>query len=185
VPPVCQCEIEGTHIPIDVLLLLQPLDVQVRYGHGKSVVESYSAQRQRDAETGHAGHIFRDGDTVGVQLVQHLVGNHEVDHTLLINARAEVLVVAARETCADTVMCVNHARDTIEAETIKLVLFHPESQIAKQETEDFVVTIVEQPAVPQLVPSLRTLVEVLVIATIEQVEAVQNVLRGVAVNDIQ
>jgi hypothetical protein len=57
-------------------------------------------------------------------------------------------------------MSVQHARDTVEAETVELVLLHPESQIAEEEAQDFVAAVVEQPAVPQLVPSPCTLVKV-------------------------
>src|SRR5690242_8472903 len=46
VPPVCQCEDEAAHVPVDVLLLLQPLDVQIRHSHCQSVVKSNSTQRQ-------------------------------------------------------------------------------------------------------------------------------------------
>ncbi|KAI7092158.1 1,4-alpha-glucan-branching [Hortaea werneckii] len=43
VATVGQGEAEVAHVPVDVLLLFQPFDVEVRYGHGESVVESYSA----------------------------------------------------------------------------------------------------------------------------------------------
>jgi hypothetical protein len=58
------------------------------------------------------------------------------------------------------VVGVQHARDSIEAETVEHVLIHPETQIAKEEAQNFVGAIVEQPAVPQLVSSLCALVEV-------------------------
>jgi hypothetical protein len=185
VPPVRQCESEVAHIPVDILLLLQPLDVEIRNGHRESVVESYSAQRQRYAETRHARHILSNSDAAGVQLVQQLVGNHQVHDTLLVDSRAKVLVVATGETCADTVVGVDHASDTVEAETIELVLLHPESQVAEQETEDLVMAVVEQPAVPQLVSPLGTLVEVLVVAAVEHVQSIEDVLGCVTVDNIE
>src|SRR5690242_28446 len=94
-------------------------------------------------------------------------------------------MVTTRETCADTVVGVDHACNTVEAEAIELVLVHPEPQVAEQETEDLVVTVVEQSAVPQLVSSLGALVEVLVVAAVEHVQSIQDVLGGVAVDDVQ
>ena len=33
-PPVCQGKDKLAHVPVDILLLLQPLDVEVRHSHG-------------------------------------------------------------------------------------------------------------------------------------------------------
>jgi hypothetical protein len=163
-PSVGQGKGQSAHIPINILLLLQPLDVEIRNCHGQSVVESYSAQRERHTETWHAGHIFRDGDNTGVGLVQQLVREHKVYNSFLVHRGAEVLVVTTAETPgngqhlqyvkmrvysrSNAVVGVQHTRNTIEAETIELVLLHPEAQIAKKEAQDLVATVVEQPAVP-------------------------------------
>ena len=80
---------------------------------------------------------------------------------------------------------VQHASDTVKAEAVKLVLVHPEAQVAQQEAKNFMTAIVEQSAVPKLVSSSGTLVEVLRIATIKLIQTIQHVLRSMAVNDIQ
>jgi hypothetical protein len=86
---------------------------------------------------------------------------------------------------SNAVVSVQHARHSIETETVELVLLHPEAQIAKEEAQNFMATVVEQPAVPQLVSTLGTLVEVQVVAVIEHVEAIQYVLRRMTVHHIQ
>lgn len=80
---------------------------------------------------------------------------------------------------------VEHARHTVETETIEVVLIHPEPQVAEQESHDFVMTVIEQPAVPQLVAATSSLVEVLVVCAVEFVESIQNVLGGMAVNNVE
>lgn len=97
--------------------------------------------------------------------MQHLVRNHEVNDGLLVDGGTEVLVVATREATmkcqssstfagiylnlrSDAVVVVQHTRDTVKSETVELVLLHPEPQVAEEETQNFMVTIVEQPAIP-------------------------------------
>lgn len=82
-------------------------------------------------------------------------------------------------------MDVEHTGNTIETETIELVLIHPESKVAQQKSKNLMVSIVEQPAVPLVMTTLATTMEVLVISTIKLVETIQDVLRGVTVNHIE
>ena len=80
---------------------------------------------------------------------------------------------------------VQHAGHTIEAEAIELILLHPESQVAEQEAQYLMVTVVEQSAVPKLVGTLWSAMEVLMIRPIELVESIQYVLGGVTVDDVK
>ena len=85
---------------------------------------------------------------------------------------------------SNAVVRVQHAGNTVKSETVELVLLHPETQITEQEAQNLMMTIVEQPAVPQLMSSLYALVEVEVVATIEHVQAIEHILGRVAVNHI-
>lgn len=82
-------------------------------------------------------------------------------------------------------MQVQHTRHAIESETIKLVLVHPESQVAEQESHDFMMTIVEEPAVPLIMTSPTTCVEILVVRPIELIQSIEDVLGSMTVDDIQ
>lgn len=64
---------------------------------------------------------------------------------------------------------VHHASHSVKPEAVKLVLFHPEPEVAHEEAENFVVAIVEETAVPELVTALCTLMEVLVVAAVKLV----------------
>lgn len=80
---------------------------------------------------------------------------------------------------------VEHARHTVEPEAVKVVLVHPESEVAQQEAHDFMMTIVEQSAVPELMSSLWALVEVLMVSSIKLIQTIEHVLGSMTVNNIQ
>jgi len=117
--------------------------------------------------------------------VQHVVGKHEIDHSLQIDTLSKVLVVVAREAKADAVVEIHHGGDAIESEAVKPVFLHVKSQVAEQEAHGLVASIVEQSRVPELMATLGTLVEVLVVASIKVVESIEDVLAGVRVHDIE
>lgn len=88
-------------------------------------------------------------------------------------------MVSSREARADTVVVIHHASHAVESEAVKVEFLEPVPQVAHEEPEDLVVPIVEKAAVPELVPAARALVEVEVVSTVEQVEAVEHVLARV------
>ena len=122
---------------------------------------------------------FSDGYAVRVQIVKHVVSNHQVCNSLGIDTVSKVLVVVAREAKSDTVVSVHHARHSVESETIKSVLLNEEPKVAQQEPHYLVAAIVEQTRVPQLMATFGALVEVLVVASVKLVETIKNVLAGV------
>jgi hypothetical protein len=73
-------------------------------------------------------------------------------------------------------MDIKHAGHTIKPEPIELVLVHPETQIAQQEPHYFMMAIVEQPAVPLVMSTLATTMEVLMVSAVELVQTIENVL---------
>ena len=80
---------------------------------------------------------------------------------------------------------VHHTRHTVKAEAVKLELLDPEAQVAEQEAQHLVVAVVEEAAVPELVAAAGALVEVEVVSTIELVEAIQDVLARMGVDNIK
>lgn len=122
---------------------------------------------------------FSDGYAVRVQIVKHVVGNHQVCDSLGIDTISKVLVVVAREAESNTVVSVHHARHSVESETIKSVLLNEEPKVAQQEPHHLIAAIVEQTRIPQLMATLGALMEVLVVASVKLVETIKNVLAGV------
>lgn len=128
---------------------------------------------------------FGDGDGLGVQLVEHIVGEHEVDNGFKVDSISKVFLVVARESVSDTVVEIHHAGDTIKAETIKAILLHVEAQVAQQKAHGLVAVVVEQTRVPKVMSTLAAFVEVLVITSVKVVKSVQNVLAGVRVDNVE
>lgn len=85
VSPVCQREADVGQVPILVFLFLQDLDPHVRDGHGQTIIKSHASQGQRHAQSWHTRHILGNSDALGVDLVEHFVGEHEINHRLLVD----------------------------------------------------------------------------------------------------
>jgi len=72
-------------------------------------------------------------------------------------------------------MGIKHARNAVKPKSVKVVLVHPESQITKEKSHDFMTTIVEQPAVPQLMLTFWSTMEIAAIRAIELIQAIQHI----------
>lgn len=185
VPAVGEGVDKVTYVPIRVVELLEPLDVQVRNGHGKTIVKSKSAERDRNAQAGHSRNVLGDRDCRWEDPVNHLIRHHQINNRLEINGSTKVLVVTARETGSDTVMSVHHASDTVEPEAVELILLHPEPKVAEQETHNLVVAVVEETRVPELMGAHSSIMEIVVGRAIKLVQTVKNVFGSVRVNNVQ
>lgn len=82
-------------------------------------------------------------------------------------------------------MQVQHTCHAIKSETIKLVLIHPESQVAEQESHDFMMAVVEEPAVPLIMASPTTCMEILMVRPIKLIQSIEDILGSMTVDDIQ
>ena len=209
VPSVCERPANATNIPVFVLGLFEDLDPHIRNGHGQPVIEADTTEREGETQSRHAGHILGDGDDLGVQPMKHLVSQHQIHNAFLIDLGAKVLVISSGEapvgllvTCtpsiaweekyvhsdnlrSDTVMCIEHACYTIEAESVELIFIHPETQVAEKEAEHFMVPVVKKPTVPQLMAALASLMEVLVIRAIKLVQAIEDILGSMAMDHVK
>ncbi|KAI6773501.1 hypothetical protein HG531_000350 [Fusarium graminearum] len=94
-------------------------------------------------------------------------------------------MVATRKASSHAVMNVKHTGHTIESETVELVLVHPESQVAQQKPHHLMMSVVEQAAVPLVMSTLATTMEVLVVGTVELVDTIKDVLGRVTVDNIE
>mmetsp|Transcript_43995 Transcript_43995/g.71580 ORF Transcript_43995/g.71580 Transcript_43995/m.71580 type:complete len:239 (-) Transcript_43995:782-1498(-) len=173
-----------THLPLIILKLLKVFDPLVRNGHCKSVVKPYASLRNGSAQSGHARHVFGNGDDIGVEGVEHVVCEHEIDQRFHVGIVAEVLVIASREGLAQAVMEVQHGRHTIETEAVEAVLLHPPPQIRQQESQNLPVPIVEQSAVPEVMLALASCMEILMICAVKVVDAIIRVGRRMRVHHI-
>lgn len=105
-PSVGQGEADVAEIPFFVLLLLEDLDPHVGDGHGESVVKANAAEGEGQAQGRHSRDILGHGYHIGIQLVEELIGQHEIHHRLLVHTGTKVLVVATRESTANVSECL-------------------------------------------------------------------------------
>ena len=91
--------------------------------------------------------VYQQEPTV-INIVNHLVCSHQVDYRFNIRLQAEILVIIARKTYVDSVMCVKHRRDSVESEAVKHILIHPIADVRQQESQNFVAFIIETSAIP-------------------------------------
>ena len=94
-------------------------------------------------------------------------------------------MVTSRKAGADAMMVVHHACDAVKTETVKVILLHPEAEVAHEETEDLVVPVIEEAAIPELVSSAGTFMEVEMVSAVEVVEAIENVFASVRMDDVE
>lgn len=71
---------------------------------------------------------------------------------------------------------VEHAGNAIEAEAIKVILVHPESEIAQQESHHLMMAVIEESAIPKIVGAFASTVKVLVVGSIEFIESIKYIL---------
>lgn len=94
-------------------------------------------------------------------------------------------MITSGEASTDTVVNVHHAGNAVESEAVELILLHIEPKIAEKESENFVRPIVEQPAIPELMAAFYAFVEVKVVGAVKLVDAVEDVLAGMRVHDVE
>ncbi len=58
-----------------------------------------------------------------------LVGGLQIGNSVVINVGAEITVIAGKFG-AQAMIQIQHARDAVKTESVKVHVFHPESQIA-------------------------------------------------------
>ena len=114
-----------------------------------------------------------------------VVREHEVDDPFHVNATPEVLMISPRKAGADAVVDVHHTCDTVKTEAIKFEFLHVEPEIAEEEAENLVASVVEKSTVPKLVLPFWSAVKVEMICSIEHIETVKDVLASVGMNDIE
>mmetsp|Transcript_34329 Transcript_34329/g.87789 ORF Transcript_34329/g.87789 Transcript_34329/m.87789 type:complete len:515 (+) Transcript_34329:637-2181(+) len=79
---------------------------------------------------------------------------------------------------------VHHGGHTVKAKAVELKLVQPVARVGQQVTQRLPVTIVEAARVPHPVVALRAGVEVHAVGAIKHVDAVHDVLGGMAVHDV-
>ena len=171
-------------VPVFVTQVPYGVNPHIRQPHTQPIVESDAAISNGQAHTGHARHIFGNGHGHRIHLTDHLVGQLQIGDGLCMGIVGEILVIGV-EVRAQAVVVVEHGGDTIEAEAVKVVLGHPEFQIAQQEVDDAGLAVIKALGVPGRVIAFRAVVEELPSGAVEHIDALGGVLYGVGVHNVQ
>ena len=177
-PPVGQFPEDGRRFPVLVLLLLDGLDPEVGDTHGHAVVKADAPVLELGRQTWHAAHLFGDGDGVGIDLVDKLVGQGEVDDGVVV-LPAVVVVVVGAEGLSQPVVVVEHRGDAVEPESIEVKFVEPVLAVGEQEVNHGVLAIVETERVPGWVFPSVVAIEILVVGSVESSQPLHLVFDGV------
>mmetsp|Transcript_78471 Transcript_78471/g.202067 ORF Transcript_78471/g.202067 Transcript_78471/m.202067 type:complete len:423 (-) Transcript_78471:401-1669(-) len=166
IPPVRERVDDVPHVPALVRLLLQHLDEHVRDGHRKAVVEAEAAILHGPAQRGHAADVLANCHCARHDVVDEIVGEHQVDVAVNVSVAAKVLVVVAGVALPDAVRVVQHGRDAVKSEAVKAVLLQPPPHVGQQEAQHLMLRVVEELRVPLRVVPLGAAVRVAVVGAI-------------------
>src|SRR5271154_860194 len=119
----------------------------IRKSHCKTVIKAHTTDLDWQTQRGHPTNIFGNCDNFRVDIMQHVIGEHEIHNTFLIDGRSKVFVIPSGEARADSMVGIHHAGDTVKPEPVELILIHPESKVGHQETKNFMIPIIEQTTV--------------------------------------
>ncbi len=121
VSPVGRLPPDGGGGPIFIFLLLDNLDPVVGDIHGHAVVEPIPARLDIERQPGHPAHLFRDGNGVGIHLVNQLVRQREIADCIAILPRVVVIAILGKR-FSQPMAQVNHRGHPIESKTVELEL---------------------------------------------------------------
>ena len=114
----------------------------VRDIHLEAVVKAVAAVLHRHADARHTAHLLGDGDGIGVDLVDQLIGESEVHNRIAI-LPAIVVVGVGAEGLTETMIEVKHRGDAIEAEAVEVEALKPVLTIGEEEVEHLVFSVVK------------------------------------------
>jgi len=171
-------------IPMFVGNFLQQADPKIRRTHSQPVVKADAAVFDRQTQARHCGHILGDQNGVGVNFPGQSGGQLEIGDRLQVGVHRKILAVVGKGR-TQTVVQIEHGGDTVEPETVKVVLLQPEFQVGQQKVDHFVFAVVETFCAPGRVVALGRIVEELVGRAVKFVNALPGVPAGVGMDHIQ
>ena len=163
--------------PVLIGLFLDELDPIVGHIHRHAVIKSVTAMLDGSCQSRHTRHLLGNGDSILVHLMDEVIGQCEVTNgiTILI----EVVVVAIpTESLSQAMAAIEHRGDTIEAETVELVLLHPETAVGEQEAYHIILGIVKAERIPCRMLATVTGIEILVGITGKIAKPLKLILHG-------
>ena len=174
---------DGAGFPVFISQFLDGLYPVVGDVHRHAVVEPISTVLIACCQSWHATHLFSDGDGVGIHLVDEEVGEGEIADGIVILMTVEIVGIAT-EGFAQSMTVIEHRGDTIEAEAVETILFHPITAVGEQEMNNLILAIIETEAIPGGMLVAVTRIEELVGVAGKVTESLHLILHGMRMYDI-
>ena len=172
-----------SHAPLFIGLFFNPLDPVVSDSHGHTEVKSKSTGLERCRESCHTAHIFSYRNRVRINLFHEHGSERKISHGILVHPGIEIIIISD-EVLAEPVVPIQHAGHSIEAEAVEVILLHPEFAVRQQEIFGLVLSVIEASGPPCRMVSLRSAVEIQVIATIEKTKSFCLIINAMRMDNI-
>ena len=128
--------------PVLINLLFDGFNPIIGNIHCHAIVESVSSVFCRSSQSGHARYFFGNGNGFGIYLMNEFIGQCQVADGVIVFVTIEIVTVIA-ESFSQSVTVIKHGCNTVETESVELILFQPEFTVRQEEVYDFVFTIIE------------------------------------------
>ena len=164
---VAQLVIDLADIPLLVGVFLDQFDPEIGHAHGQTVIKADPSFLYGDPQPRHAAHLFGNGQSPGVDLMDQFVGQGEIEDGVFV-LLAVVIVLIGGEIPPQTVVEVEHRCHPVETEPVEPVFLLPVFQVGEEEVQHFVFTVIKAEGVPGRVLTAGPFVEILAAGTVEQ-----------------
>jgi len=117
---------------------LQDSNPLVRNCHSQPIVESTPTFLYGSTKTRHSWNVFSNCDGPRIQLMNHVIGKHQVYQCISICIEPKVLIIIPWESMPHAVSVIKHGCHSVKPESIKFELLHVPSKVREQKPENFV-----------------------------------------------
>ena len=155
----------------------------VSNAHGHTEFEAKPSGLERSRQPSHSAHILGNGNSVRIKLFHEHCGQCQISNGIFIYTCIEIIVISD-EVLAQAVVPIQHTRDTVEPESVQMILFHPELAVGQEEIFGFTLSVVEASGAPRRMASLGSLIEIQVFPAVEQAEPFRLIVHAVGMDDI-
>ena len=172
------------NVPLLVGHFFHSTNPHIGEAHAKTVVKADTAFLDGKAHAGHTGHIFRDGNSLGIHLTNQFIGKLQIGDCFHMSIIGEVFAVGVKISTKSMVM-IQHGGNSVKTETVKVILGHPEFQVAQQEVNDSVLAVIKAFCAPGRMVALNAIVEELPYSAVKHIDALGSILDSVGMNNVQ
>ena len=111
--------------PILITHLFNVFYPEIGYTHCKTIVKTNASIFKRHCKFRKPGHLFGYSDSIRVYFVNKFIGKGKIADSVAILIEVIVITISSK-VLTETMISINHRRNTIKAEAVEFILFEPE-----------------------------------------------------------